>query len=119
MWYLPPVHRAAADTGLVHVVDHLAFLGLGLLGWLAVFGPREPRLPWWGRHLYAVGSRALILPAALIVWFSPSFGPARVDAASLLIGFETFVFVGALIAAFIVLAIKEGERINDASSSSR
>src|SRR5262249_4659248 len=34
-WYLPPVHRAAADAGFVHVLDHVAFLGLGLLGWLA------------------------------------------------------------------------------------
>jgi putative copper resistance protein D len=117
VWYLPPVHRAAVESGAIHVLDHVSFLVLGLLAWLAVFDVRKPGLPWWGRHLYAVGSRTLMVPAAVIVWFAPGFGDGRVDAASLLIGFEMFLFVGALIAMLIAIAIHEGRRINDAGSS--
>ncbi len=127
VWYLPAVHRAAAPFGITHVLDQVSFLVFGLLVWLAVFDVRPARplkpamlhggLPWWARHLYAVGSRTLTLPAALIVWFAPGYGSAdQVDAASLLIGFEMFLFVLALILAFVALAVHEGRRINDTSS---
>lgn len=76
-WYVPAVHRAAVSSGVVHALDHASFLAFGLLVWLAVFDVRPSRplreavwrggLPWWARHLYAAGSRALMLPAALIV----------------------------------------------------
>ena len=61
-----------------------------------------------------------MLPPALIVWFATGYGtqglPAtdQVDAASLLIGFEMFLFVAALIATFIAIAIREGRASDDA-----
>ena len=126
-WYVPAIHRAAAPGGVVHVLDHVSFVLFGFLAWLAVFDVRpalparaavwQGGLPWWARHLYAVGSRPLMLPAALIVWFAPGYRSSdQVDAASLLIGFEMFLFVLALILAFIALAVHEGRRINDTHS---
>ena len=129
-WSLPPIHRAAAPPGVVHVLDHASFLFFGLLVWLAVFDVRPSRrpgqalleggLPWWGCHLFAVFSRLMTIPAAVIIWFAPGFAvyPDQVDAASLLIGFEMFLFVFALIAGFIALAVNEGRRGYDASSGS-
>lgn len=111
VWYLAPIHRAAVPPGPIHVLDHVSFVLFGLLVWLAVFDVRPGGLPWWGRHVYAVGSRALILPAALIVWFGSGYensASEQVDAATLLIGFEMFLFVLALLLAFIALAIHEG-----------
>ena len=71
-WYLPAAHRAAAPGGLVHALDHASFIAFGLLVWLAVFDVRPTQpiqlaarrggLPWWARHVYAVGSRPLMLP---------------------------------------------------------
>jgi len=131
VWYLPPVHRWASEPGVPHLLYHVSFLVLGLLVWLAVFDVRPTQdlraglagggLPWWARHLYAVGSRTLMLPAALVVWFAAGYAEApaftdQVDAATLLIGFEMFLFVFALIATFIALAVHEGERINDTRS---
>ena len=126
-WYLPAAHRAAAPGGLVHVLDHASFVAFGLLVWLAVFDVRRARplgeavwhggLPWWGRHLYAIGSRPLLLPASLIVWFAPGYRSGdQVNAATLLIGVEMFLFLIALVAAFIALAVHEGRRIDDERS---
>ncbi|MGH2945522.1 MAG: cytochrome c oxidase assembly protein [Solirubrobacteraceae bacterium] len=66
-WYTPALHRLAVTGGPVHVLDHLSFLGFGMLIWLGAFDPREPRplrrglrdggLPWWARHAYAMCSR--------------------------------------------------------------
>lgn len=130
-WYAPPLHRTAVPGGPVHVIDHLSFLGFGMLVWLAAFDPREPRplrpalrdggLPWWARHGYAMGSRAALLPAAAVLWLAPGYhdgqpppGYSRAgdqaSAASLLVGFEMLLFAFAFVLAFIFLAIAEGQR---------
>ena len=131
-WYAPPLHRLAVVGGPVHVLDHLSFLGFGLLVWLAAFDPREEQplgrglreggLPWWGRHAYAMGTRLALVPAAAVLWLAPGFhvttspplGYSReedqVNAASLMIGFEMLLFAFALVLAFIFLAIAEGKR---------
>jgi cytochrome c oxidase assembly factor CtaG len=131
-WYAPPLHRLAVAGGPVHVLDHLSFLGFGLLIWLGAFDPREPQslgrglrdggLPWWGRHGYAMCSRVAMVPAAAVLWLAPGYHVAarppmgysraedQANAASLLIGFEMLLFAFAFVLAFIFLAIAEGRR---------
>lgn len=135
-WCLPPVHRLAVKGGPIHVADHLSFLAFGMVVWLVVFDPREPQtlrsalrrggLPWWGRHLYAIGSRMAMVPAAAVIWLAPGYHAAsrlplgysrsrdQIDAASLMIGFEMLLFAFGFVAAFIFLAVAEGKRQSDA-----
>ena len=55
--------------------------------------------------------------AALIVWFAPGYRSGdQVNAATLLIGFKMFLFLIALIGAFIALAVHEGRRTDDGRS---
>lgn len=88
IWLVPPVHRLAVDAGLPHVLDHVSFLVLGMLVWLAAFDVRrglEVRdwaslkaalvrcdLPWWARHAYAMVSRVAMLPAVALLWLAPT-----------------------------------------------
>ena len=131
-WYTPPLHRLAVDGGPLHLLDHLSFLGFGMLLWLAAFDPREPQglrrglreggLPWWGRHAYAMCSRVMMVPAAALLWLAPNYHAAarlplgyspagdQVAAASLLVGFEMVLFASAFVLIFLFLATAEGRR---------
>ena len=130
-WFLPPLHRAAVGGGAVHAFEHVSFVFFGLLLALAVFDPRpttSPRvalrrggLPWWGRHLYSMGSRVFMLPPAALVVFSSGYAaadrppgagrdPEQLNAASLLVGFEMVLFALSFVLAFLVLALSEGGR---------
>ncbi len=129
-WYVPALHRAAVPGGPVHVLDHISFVGFGLLLALAMFDPREPRslrrgvrdggLPWWARHVYSMCSRVAMLPPAMVVWFAAGYHVAgqrpgrstpevdQANAASLMIAFEMILFAVAFILAFVFLAIADG-----------
>ncbi len=132
-WFVPPLHRLAVPTGPVHVLDHLSFLGFGLLVWLIPFDPRPQTslreglrrggLPWWGRHIYAMTSRLAMLFPPIAVWLASgaSYHPAGVElpfgysyaadqarAAQVIVGFEMLLFGLAFVLAFIFLAIAEG-----------
>ena len=131
-WYAPPLHRLAVEGGPVHVLDHVSFVALGMLIWLAAFDPREPTtwrrgirdggLPWWARHGYAMGARVMMLPPALVLWFASGYHVAQqrpmgysragdqANAAALMIGFEMLLFAFAFVLAFIFMAVAEGKR---------
>ena len=131
-WYTPALHRLAVPSGPAHIADHVSFLVFGLLIWLAAFDPREPRpwrqgirdggLPWWARHAYAMSSRVVMLPPALVLWFAPGFHVAaqrpmgysrsadQANAAGIMIGFEMMLFAFAFVLAFIFMAVAEGKR---------
>jgi cytochrome c oxidase assembly factor CtaG len=86
VWVVPPVHRLAIPDGPVHLLDHVSFLVLGLLVWLAAFDFRRGKpvhdweglkatltssdMPWWARHVYAMVSRVAMLPAVTILWLA-------------------------------------------------
>ena len=88
VWVTPPVHRLASPPGAVHAIDHVSFLMLGLLVWLAAFDFRTAKpvadwddlkraawtcdLPWWARHVYAMVSRLAVIPAVTILWLAPT-----------------------------------------------
>ncbi len=141
LWLVPSLHRLAIPAGPVHALDHASFLGFGLLVWLAAFDFRRVApvdtwdallaalrtgdLPWWGRHVYAMATRFLMLPAILMLWLMPSaayFLPGQlppggltrhedqVQAASLMLGFEILLFALSLILLFVFAAVSEGRR---------
>lgn len=131
-WFLPPVHRAAVLGGGAHLADHASFLIFGLLLALAVFDPRPSNLPqlalldggmpWWGRHAYSMGSRLFMVPPAVVVLVSPSYAVTvagttnegkdadRLNAATLMLGFEMVLFSLSFVLAFLFLAVSEGQR---------
>jgi cytochrome c oxidase assembly factor CtaG len=134
LWFVPSLHREAMPGGAAHLADQAALLGAGLLLWAIVFDARPARplgtalrtggLPWWARHLYAIGSRALLIPAAAVLWLSPTaryhlpggwdFGMSRTEdgeaAAGIMTGFEMMLFTFAVFLVFILVAVKEGDQ---------
>lgn len=133
LWFVPSLHREAMPGGAAHLADQAAFFAAGLLLWAIVFDARAARplgaalkaggLPWWARHLYAMGSRALLIPAAAVLWASPDaryhlrggwdFSMTRSDdgetAAAIMTGFEMMLFTFAVFLVFILVAAKEGD----------
>lgn len=134
LWFVPSLHRQAMPGGVVHLADQAALLAAGLLLWAIVFDARAARplgtalktggLPWWARHLYAMGSRTLLIPAAAVLWLSPTtryhlpggwdFGMSRTEdgeaAAGIMTGFEMMLFTFAVFLVFILVAVKEGDQ---------
>lgn len=141
LWLVPSIHRLAIPAGPVHMLDHASFLVFGLLVWLAALdfrriapvaswddllaALRTADLPWWGRHVYAMATRFLLLPAILLIWLAPpaafylqgQFPPGgltrhedQVQAASLMLGFEILLFALSLILLFVFAAVSEGRR---------
>ena len=43
-WHVPAAYDAALGSPIVHIVEHLCFLGVGLLYWWQLFSPIRPRL---------------------------------------------------------------------------
>ena len=134
-WLIAPIHRAAIPAGWVQLADHLSFLTLGGLIWLAAFDPRPTTtlrdglrsggMPWWARHIFAMTSRLALMPAAAIVWFAPATAyhlaesewtfaqtQARDQIASgaLMAGFEMILFASALTLALVFVQVSEGRR---------
>lgn len=132
-WFVPAVHRAAVPQGVVHTLDHAAFLAAGLLIWLIAFDPRPRRplldaarvggLPWWARHVYAATTRVAMIPPAFAIWLAgptayyPDNRPLPFDltragdqerAASVMIGFEMLLAGLAVILAFVFVSVHEG-----------
>lgn len=134
VWFVPAIHVRTVPTGPLHVLDHTSFLLLGLVVWLPAFDPRPAReitaalraggLPWWGRHLYAVISRAVMLPPAIALWlsrpeswrlqeqlpFGLSIEEDQIAAASVMVGFEMILLALAVVLGFIFLSVTEGHR---------
>jgi cytochrome c oxidase assembly factor CtaG len=133
VWFVPSLHREAMPGGAAHVADQAAVFTAGLLLWAIIFDARAARplgtalrtggLPWWARHLYAMGSRTLLIPAAAVLWISPDaryhlrggwdFSMTRSAdgeaAASIMTGFEMMLFTFAVFLVFILVAVKEGD----------
>lgn len=52
-WHLPQYYGLTSESGFYHGLQHLTFLGTGLLVWWPVVGPLpELRLPWLFRLVY-------------------------------------------------------------------
>lgn len=131
-WFVPEVHRAAMPPGPVHLLDQLSFLMFGFLIWIIAFDPRPTQpgshgmryggLPWWARHIYAMGSRLAMLPPAVLLWlsqtetyhvatnawrFSWTQDYDQESAGAIMVGFEMLLFVLAIFLAFVFIILRE------------
>ena len=139
VWFVPQVHRAAMPPGPVHLIDQLSFLIFGFLIWVMAFDPRPTQsgargiryggLPWWARHMYAMASRLVMIPPAIILWLAQaesyhpsltrwrfSWSPAydQETAAAIMLGFEMLLFALAVVLAFIFIILREPHDGSDA-----
>jgi putative membrane protein len=71
-WHAPAAYDYALRHRLVHVVQHLSFLGAALLLWWPLLNRSRvlPRLPPGPQILYLVGSGALQMPLLAFLTFS-------------------------------------------------
>jgi cytochrome c oxidase assembly factor CtaG len=134
-WLHPAAHGAAVAPGPAHLIDQLSFLAFGFVIWLGAFDPRPTvasggglrwgGMPWWARHIYAMATRFILIPACFIVWFATpsayhvlegdwSFGQTpkedQIGAGTMMLAFEMVLFAFALVLAFIFIQVTEGRR---------
>lgn len=88
LWLIPPIHRLTVPDGPGQLLDHVSFLFMGLIVWVAAFDFRSGvpvidwetlkasavtcDLPWWARHIYAMVTRLAMLPAVAAIWLMSS-----------------------------------------------
>jgi cytochrome c oxidase assembly factor CtaG len=73
-WHLPGAYDAALENEGLHILEHLAFMGAALVGWLPVIGPTLPgvnRLPDLGRSLYLFLSGLACTGLAALITLAP------------------------------------------------
>lgn len=61
VWHLPLLYQAALHSEAVHILEHLMFIGAGVLMWMPLFGPL-PVPSWFGLPAklgYVIGVRLL------------------------------------------------------------
>lgn len=78
-WHLPPLYDAALRVQAVHDVEHLTFLGAGVLFWSQVLA--SPPLPrrlgplWRAGYMFAAMGQNVALAAAVglsrVAWYAP------------------------------------------------
>jgi putative membrane protein len=68
LWHLPALYEATLENESLHIVEHLSFIGLGVLNWWPTLSPLPdfPRLPYPGQILYLVLN---LIPSLVLGWF--------------------------------------------------
>ena len=78
LWHIPVLYQAVLNDIPVHVIEHLLFLGTGILLWMPLFGPL-PKPEWFGKgaHVsYTVGIWApAMVMANVFMWSDIVFYP--------------------------------------------
>jgi putative membrane protein len=69
-WHLPVLYEAALNNRVVHVLEHLSFLGTAILFWFAVLGPGRAAFGLGVLLVFALALQSTILGALLA--FSPT-----------------------------------------------
>jgi cytochrome c oxidase assembly factor CtaG len=67
LWHAPPLYQATLQSETVHTLQHLSFLGTGLLFWWSLFRGREGRLgaPFAVVYLFTTAVHTSLLGALL------------------------------------------------------
>lgn len=76
-WHVPALYDLAVRNELLHVVQHLTFLGTSMLFWWMVIDPaagvdREPRLAPWLAVVYLFAASAAGSVLGIVLTFSPA-----------------------------------------------
>ncbi len=82
LWHSPPLYQAVLHSESLHVLEHLLFIGTGVLLWMPLFGPL-PKPAWFGKGAHVVYTAGIWLPAMVLantlMWsdsaFYPDYGP--------------------------------------------
>jgi putative membrane protein len=86
VWHIPALYQAALASESVHALQHMCFIGFGILMWMPLFGPL-PKPAWFGigaKIGYVVGIRfAGTVLGNVFMWsntvFYPDYAPGEAD----------------------------------------
>ncbi|MBN9623535.1 MAG: cytochrome c oxidase assembly protein, partial [Actinobacteria bacterium] len=90
IWHAPPLYDAVLHSESLHVLEHLLFIGTGILLWMPLFGPL-PKPQWFGKAAHVLYTVGIWLPAMVLanvlMWADVVFYPAY-SATSIAAGIE-------------------------------
>lgn len=79
LWHTPPLYDAVLRSESLHVLEHLLFIGTGILLWMPLFGPL-PKPQWFGKAGHVIYTVGIWLPgmvlANALMWSDSIFYPA-------------------------------------------
>jgi cytochrome c oxidase assembly factor CtaG len=79
LWHSPPLYQAVLHSESLHVLEHLLFIGTGILLWMPLFGPL-PKPQWFGKGAHVIYTIGIWLPAMVLanvfMWSDSVFYPA-------------------------------------------
>ncbi len=79
LWHSPPLYQAVLRSESLHVLEHLLFIGTGVLLFMPLFGPL-PKPAWFGKGAHVVYTVGIWLPAMVLanifMWSDTVFYPA-------------------------------------------
>ena len=79
LWHSPPLYQAVLRSESLHVLEHLLFIGTGILLWMPLFGPL-PKPAWFGKSAHVIYTVGIWLPAMVLanalMWSDSVFYPA-------------------------------------------
>ena len=86
VWHIPALYQAALTSEPLHAVQHLCFIGFGVLMWMPLVGPL-PQPQWFGigsKLLYVVGVRFVgAVLGNVFMWsntvFYPDYAPGEAE----------------------------------------
>ena len=65
LWHSPPLYQAVLYSDPLHVLEHVLFIGTGMLLWMPLFGPL-PKPQWFGKGAHVVYTIGIWLPAMVL-----------------------------------------------------
>jgi cytochrome c oxidase assembly factor CtaG len=85
LWHVPFLYQAVLIDTTLHVLEHLLFLGTGILLWMPLFGPL-PKPQWFGKGAHVIYTAFIWLPgmvlANVFMWSDPDYS-ATAEAAGI------------------------------------
>jgi cytochrome c oxidase assembly factor CtaG len=78
IWHIPVLYQAVLTDTSLHVLEHLLFIGTGILLWMPLFGPL-PKPQWFGKGAHAIYTVGIWAPAMIManvfMWSDVVFYP--------------------------------------------
>lgn len=65
LWHSPPLYQGVLHSEPLHVLEHLLFIGTGMLLWMPLFGPL-PKPQWFGKGAHVIYTVGICLPAMVL-----------------------------------------------------
>jgi len=78
VWHIPVLYQAVLTDESLHVLEHMLFLGTGVLLWMPLFGPL-PKPQWFGKGAHVIYTVGIWAPAMVManvfMWSDVVFYP--------------------------------------------